>query len=79
MSKLTLSLDDLNVESYVTDDAPSARGTVFGESLPTLPLCTRYGCVSSECETVPCTLPQYFCPIEAGLPEIVDPAAGPGA
>jgi hypothetical protein len=61
MKKLTLSLDQLKVESYATDGAPSEGGTVVGNSLPTLPFCTRHGCVSSECETVPCTLPQYFC------------------
>ncbi|HEU4451863.1 MAG TPA: hypothetical protein VFR81_02350 [Longimicrobium sp.] len=63
MRKLTLSLDQLEVESYATDAGSADGGTVVGNSLPTLPFCTRFGCVSSECETVPCTLPQYFCPI----------------
>lgn len=61
MKKLTLALDALKVESYETEGAPKERGTVVGNSLPTLPWCTRQGCVSSECPSVPCTLPQYWC------------------
>ncbi|HYH82538.1 MAG TPA: hypothetical protein VEX86_22295 [Longimicrobium sp.] len=64
MKKLSLSLSELWVESYAIESAPAGSGTVEGASLPTLPLCTRYGCVSSECPSVPCTLPQYFCPQE---------------
>ncbi len=63
MKKLALSLDQLKVESYEIDGVEGGRGTVAGNSLPTLPLCTRYGCVSSECETVPCTRPEYLCPV----------------
>ena len=65
MKKLALKLDELAVESYATEETPRERGTVEGASLPTLPLCTRYGCVSSECPTVPCTLAQYECEVEA--------------
>jgi hypothetical protein len=64
MKKLTLDLTGLKVESYATDELPTARGTVDAASLPTLPLCTRYGCVSSYCPSVPCTLEQYTCPQE---------------
>jgi hypothetical protein len=63
MRKLTLSLEQLKVESYTTEAGSADEGTVVGNSLPTLPLCTRHGCVSSECETVPCTRPEYMCPI----------------
>ncbi|HEU0054045.1 MAG TPA: hypothetical protein VFQ39_12755 [Longimicrobium sp.] len=65
MKKLKLSLDALKVESYETEKDSKDGGTVVGNSLPTLPFCTRFGCVSSECPSVPCTLPQYFC-----IPEI---------
>lgn len=61
MKKLTLSLDSLRVESYSTEKMPDEHGTVLANSLPTLPFCTRHGCVSSECPTVPCTKPEYFC------------------
>ena len=62
MKKMSLDLNELKVESYATEGVSAERGTVEGASLPTLPLCTRIGCVSSACPTVPCTLPQYFCP-----------------
>lgn len=52
MKKLALNMDDLQVESYATEVPSEERGTVLGNSLPTLPLCTRYGCVSGYCETV---------------------------
>lgn len=63
MKKLKLNLGELRVESYATEAALPAEGTVVGASLPTLPLCTRYGCQSSDCPSVPCTLPEYFCPV----------------
>ena len=62
MKKLSLSVTELKVESYATEEVPAERGTVEGASLPTFPLCTRYGCVSSECPTVPCTYEIYNCP-----------------
>ena len=61
MAKLTLDLDGLAVQSFTAGASPLDGGA---DSLPTLPLCTRYGCVSSECETVPCTKPEYMCPVE---------------
>ena len=63
--KLGLQPDTLRVDSFETREAEGARGTVEGASLPTLPLCTRYGCVSSECPTVPCTYEIYTCPQES--------------
>ena len=63
MKKLSLDLAGLKVESYTTQEASLERGTVDAASLPTLPFCTRYGCVSGYCPSVPCT-PPYFCPIE---------------
>jgi hypothetical protein len=64
MKKLSLDVAELQVESYATQEVPTMRGTVEAASLPTLPLCTRYGCVSSYCPSVPCTKPEYFCPAE---------------
>jgi hypothetical protein len=64
MKKLALELDTLKVESFETQEVSGERGTVHGNSLPTLPLCTRFGCVSGYCPSVPCTKPEYFCPIE---------------
>jgi hypothetical protein len=64
MKKLTLDLDELQVSSYATDDTRGEGGTVQAASLPTLPLCTRFGCVSSACPSVPCTKPEYLCPQE---------------
>ena len=61
MKKLSLRVAELRVDSYATQDVPTERGTVDAASLPTLPLCTRYGCVSSYCPSVPCTLEQYTC------------------
>jgi hypothetical protein len=61
MKKLTLSLDSLRVQSYDIEAPAGENGTVLANSLPTLPFCTRFGCVSSECPTVPCTKPEYFC------------------
>ena len=49
MKKLTLNLDVLHVESFATGADSEERGTVHGNSLPTIPLCTRYGCVSAYC------------------------------
>jgi hypothetical protein len=51
MKKLALSMDDLKVESYATEVPSEERGTVLGNSLPTLPLCTRHGCITGTCAT----------------------------
>ena len=63
MKKLRLDLDELRLETFATEERLPEQGTVLGYSTPTIPFCTRYGCQSSECPSVPCTLPEYFCPI----------------
>ena len=57
MKKLMLQLDDLRVESFSTDAGSTERGTVEGNSLPTVPLCSKYCPPSMYCqETATCTL-----------------------
>jgi hypothetical protein len=63
MKKLRLDLNELRLETFTTEEPLPGQGTVLGNSLPTLPFCTRFGCESSDCPSVPCTLPEYFCPI----------------
>jgi hypothetical protein len=54
MKKLRLNLDALKVDSYETEAAPAARGTVMGH-IPTMPQCanTQY----SYCPDTLCTCP----------------------
>ena len=70
MKKLRLDLDKLRLETFSTEERLPEQGTVAGYSTPTIPFCTRYGCQSSECPSVPCTLPQYFCPIPLTTDEV---------
>jgi hypothetical protein len=44
MSKLTLRLDDLTVDSFQTVPTQPARGTVFGEECTCPTACTCPGC-----------------------------------
>ena len=54
MKKLTLNLDSLEVQSFVTDEKRSERGTVRGEQQP----CTCYTqCTCPGCPTCAGTCP----------------------
>ncbi|HYH83604.1 MAG TPA: pinensin family lanthipeptide [Longimicrobium sp.] len=57
MKKLILELDELQVESFMTDAEMEERGTINGESLPTRPLCSKYCPPSMYCvQTETCTV-----------------------
>jgi hypothetical protein len=55
MKKLSLTLDDLRVDSFQTSDDRQEKGTVFGEQQCTCPTnCTCPGCPTCD-ETCPNT------------------------
>lgn len=57
MKKLTLSIDSLNVESFLTERAPAGMGTVRGHDQTEYTNCYVTVCVScDQCDTV------YDCP-----------------
>lgn len=50
MKKLTLRVEELEVESYLTEkEEEGVEGTVEAQSLPTNPLCTQGGCPTKTC------------------------------
>ncbi len=60
MAKISLTIEELAVESYVTSETSYEFGTVdAAETLPTVPLCSKYCPASTNC-TVTCTL-DYCC------------------
>jgi hypothetical protein len=48
MHKLTLKLEDLQVDTFVTVPPKEAKGTVFGEQCTCYTACTCPGCPSCE-------------------------------
>jgi hypothetical protein len=48
MKKLTLTLDDLQVDSFQTADVRQEKGTVFGEQCTCQTNCTCPGCPSCD-------------------------------
>ena len=78
MKKLSLTLDDLRVDSFHTADARQEKGTVFGEACTCPTDCTCPGCPTCDatcpytCEqTCPNTCDQYTCAYQ------LDPPHGP--
>lgn len=48
MSKLTLRLDDLRVDTFDTTPAERGRGTVFGQQCTCYTVCTCPGCPTCD-------------------------------
>lgn len=76
MKKLTLTLDDLHVDSFQTSDARQEKGTVVGEQECTCPSnCTCPGCPTCDVscpdtcwETCGSTCGQYTCAYQLNPP-----------
>ena len=65
MSKLTLKLEDLTVDSFETTAAEKERGTVFGEQCTCYTNCTCPGCPSCG-DTCPATCPMTCDDVSCG-------------
>ncbi|HEX6368604.1 MAG TPA: hypothetical protein VF006_06720 [Longimicrobium sp.] len=59
MKKLTLTLDDLRVDSFQTSEGRQEEGTVFGEQCTCQTNCTCPGCPTCD-RTCPATC-EYSC------------------
>jgi hypothetical protein len=76
MKKLSLTLDDLRVDSFHTSCGQKEKGTVFGEQCTCDTACTCPGCPSCDytcaytCEaTCPNTCEQYTCAYQLNPPK----------